>query len=140
AVIIGGERASARSVADWRGAGGGEIWNSYGPTEASIAATAQEIGSDWKEGSDPPIGRPLPGYRVRVADPAGRPLPPGAVGEIWIGGMGVGPGYRGDAVRTAAVFVAREDGRWYRTGDLGRWDDAGRLHFLGRQDDQLKIR
>lgn len=139
ATIVGGERVSARAVADWHAAGGGTLWNSYGPTEASIVATAQEIPPGWSEEGDPPIGRPLPGYRLRVADDAGHPLPPGAAGEIWIGGAGVGPGYRGANARSAA-FVQLDDGRWYRTGDLGRWDDLGRLHFLGRKDDQLKIR
>jgi len=140
ATIVGGERTSERSLADWRAAGGGILWNSYGPTEASIVATAQEVGRAWQEPGDPPIGRPLPGYRVRVADPRGEPLPPGATGEIWIGGPGVGPGYWGREAQTAAAFVRRDGIRWYRSGDLGRWDPQGRLRFLGRRDDQLKIR
>jgi amino acid adenylation domain-containing protein len=139
ATIVGGERTSERALADWRAAGGGILWNSYGPTEASIVATAQEVGLAWREPGDPPIGRPLPGYRVRVADPRGEPLP-GATGEIWIGGPGVGPGYWGREARTAAAFVRRDGLRWYRSGDLGRWDPQGRLRFLGRRDDQLKIR
>lgn len=140
ATIIGGERASARALADWRAAGGGTIWNTYGPTEASIVATAQEIPAGWDEAGDPPIGRPLPGTKVRVADARGTPLPPGAAGEIWIGGPAVGPGYWGRDDRTAAAFTAMEGRRWYRTGDRARWDREGRLHFLGRLDDQLKIR
>jgi amino acid adenylation domain-containing protein len=140
ATIVGGERTSERSLADWRAAGGGILWNSYGPTEASIVATAQEVGLGWREPGDPPIGRPLPGYRVRVADPRGEAMPPGATGEIWIGGPGVGPGYWGREALTAAAFVRRDGIRWYRSGDLGRWDPQGRLRFLGRRDDQLKIR
>jgi thioesterase domain-containing protein len=140
ATIIGGERAAARALADWRQAGGGTLWNSYGPTEASIVATAQEIPPGWDEAGDPPIGRPLPGYRVRVADGHGTPLPPGAAGEIWIGGPAVGPGYRGRPAQTAAAFIELEGRRWYRSGDRARWDERGRLHFLGRLDDQLKIR
>ena len=140
ATIIGGERASARALADWREAGGGTLWNSYGPTEASIVATAQEIPAGWDEAGDPPIGRPLPGYVVRVADSQGTPMPPGAAGEIWIGGPAVGPGYWGRESLTAAAFVEMEGRRWYRTGDRARWDGQGRLHFLGRMDDQLKIR
>ncbi len=140
ATIIGGERAAARALADWRAAGGGTVWNSYGPTEASIVATAQEIPAGWDEAGDPPIGRPLPGYVVRVADACGTPMPPGAAGEIWIGGPAVGPGYWGRESLTAAAFLEMEGRRWYRTGDRARWDGQGRLHFLGRTDDQLKIR
>lgn len=140
ATIIGGERASARALADWRAAGGGTVWNSYGPTEASIVATAQEIPPGWDESGDPPIGRPLPGYVVRVADAQGTSLPPGAAGEIWIGGPAVGPGYWRRPAQTAAAFTERDGRRWYRTGDRARWDAQGRLHFLGRIDDQLKIR
>lgn len=140
AAIIGGERASARALADWRVVGGGTLWNSYGPTEASIVATAQEIPAGWDEAGDPPIGRPLPGYIVRVADGQGTPMPPGAAGEIWIGGPAVGPGYWGRKDLTAAAFTGMEGRRWYRTGDRARWDEQGRLHFLGRLDDQLKIR
>ncbi|MFT4175499.1 MAG: amino acid adenylation domain-containing protein [Luteolibacter sp.] len=139
ATIIGGERASARAVADWQRCGGGTLWNSYGPTEASIVACVQEIRPGWNEEGDPPIGRPLPGYRIRVADAEGRALPPGAAGEIRIGGYGVGPGYHGAAARGGS-FVEYEGGRWYRTGDIGHWDEQGRLHFLGRKDGQLKIR
>lgn len=140
ATIIGGERASARALADWRAAGGGTIWNTYGPTEASIVATAQETPAGWDEAGDPPIGRPLPGTLVRVADRRGTPMPPGAAGEIWIGGPAVGPGYWRREDLTAAAFTEMEGRRWYRTGDRARWDEEGRLHFLGRLDDQLKIR
>lgn len=140
ATIIGGERASARALDDWRAAGGGTIWNTYGPTEASIVATAQEIPAGWDEAGDPPIGRPLPGTLVRVADRRGTPMPPGAAGEIWIGGPAVGPGYWRREDMTAAAFTGMEGRRWYRTGDRARWDEQGRLHFLGRLDDQLKIR
>jgi amino acid adenylation domain-containing protein len=140
ATLVGGERASALALADWRAAGGGTLWNSYGPTEASIVATAQEIPPDWNEAGDPPIGRPLPGTHVRVADRRGTAMPPGAAGEIWIGGPAVGPGYWGREDLTAAAFTEREGRRWYRSGDRARWDERGRLHFLGRLDDQLKIR
>jgi len=140
ATIVGGERASARALADWRAVGGGTLWNTYGPTEASIVATAQEIPAGWDEAGDPPIGRPLPGTLVRVADGRGAPMPPGAAGEIWIGGPAVGPGYWGREAQTAAAFTEMGGRRWYRTGDRARWDGQGRLHFLGRLDDQLKIR
>lgn len=140
ATIIGGERATARALADWRAAGGRILWNTYGPTEASIVATAMEIGVGWNEKGEPPIGRPLPGYKVRVADEQGMPLLPGAAGELWIGGIGVGPGYWRPEAGSMAAFVVRDGERWYRTGDRCRWDGSGNLHFLGRLDHQLKIR
>lgn len=140
ATIIGGERASAQVLADWRHVGGGTLWNSYGPTEASIVATAAEISGFDDSEADPPIGRPLPGYFVRIANPQGELLPPGAVGEIWIGGPSVAPGYWRRPDLTATAFVEKEGARWYRTGDLGRWDAHGSLHFIGRRDEQIKIR
>ena len=140
ATIIGGERASALALADWREAGGGILWNSYGPTEASIVATAAEISAFADPHLDPPIGRPLPGCLIRVASAHGSALPPGAIGEIWIGGQGVASGYWRRPDLTAASFVEKDGIRWYRTGDLGRWDAEGQLHFAGRRDDQVKIR
>lgn len=140
ATIIGGERASAQALAQWQSVGGGTLWNSYGPTEASIVATAAEISAYAGSPQDPPIGRPLPGYLVHVVNEHGELMPPGAVGEIWIGGPGVASGYWRRPDLTAAAFVEKEGVRWYRTGDLGYWDAQGLLHFAGRRDDQLKIR
>ncbi|MEO8615847.1 MAG: amino acid adenylation domain-containing protein [Luteolibacter sp.] len=140
--IIGGERASAAAVKDWFEAGGRQhlLINTYGPTEASIVGTAELIRGDWNESGDPAIGRPLPGVFARVGDASGRSLPPGAAGELWLGGICVGDGYwqRPDLTADAFHFM---DGRWwYRTGDRVYRDDTGDLRFLGRQDDQLKIR
>ncbi len=140
--IIGGERASAAALKDWFAAGGREhlLINTYGPTEASIVGTAELIRGDWNEAGDPAIGRPLPGVFARVGDSAGRRLPPGAAGELWLGGICVGPGYWKQPDRTAASFHFIDDCWWYRTGDRVCWDSNGKLRFLGRQDDQLKIR
>ena len=140
--IIGGERASAAALKDWFVAGGREhlLINTYGPTEASIVGTAELIRGDWNEAGDPAIGRPLPGVFARVGDSAGRRLPPGAAGELWLGGICVGPGYWHQPDRTAASFHFIDDCWWYRTGDRVCWDSGGKLRFLGRQDDQLKIR
>jgi|GEM_PF-1123693 len=140
--IIGGERSSAAALKDWFAAGGRQhlLINTYGPTEASIVATAELIRGDWNEFGDPAIGRPLPGVFARAGDSSGRAMPHGAAGELWLGGICVGDGYwqRPDLTATAFHFM---DGRyWYRTGDRGCWDDTGKLRFLGRQDDQLKIR
>ena len=140
--IIGGERASAAALKDWFAAGGRQhlLINTYGPTEASIVGTAEMIRGDWNEAGDPAIGRPLPGVFARVGDSAGRRVPPGAAGELWLGGICVGPGYWRQPDRTAASFHFIDERWWYRTGDRVCWDSHGKLRFLGRQDDQLKIR
>lgn len=141
AVVIGGERLSMAALADWRAAGGAAIplVNSYGPTEASVVATVEILrGADLDR--DPPIGRPLPGVMVRVADARGRLLPPGAAGELWIGGPCVSPGYWGTQAPGDGRFLMIDGVRHYRSGDRVHLDVAGRLMFLGRLDQQLKIR
>ena len=140
--IIGGERASAAAVKDWFSANGRQhsLINTYGPTEASVVGTAELIGGDWNESGDPAIGRPLPGVFARVGDGSGRAMPPGAAGELWLGGICVGAGYWQRQDLTDSAFYFMDDRWWYRTGDRVFWDDEGKLRFLGRQDDQLKIR
>jgi len=142
AVIIGGERASAGALEDWFKAGGRRIRlvNTYGPTEASIVATAEIVDGDWQEEGDPAIGCPLAGVLARVTAGDGRPLPQGAAGELWLGGICVGPGYWKRPELTEIAFREVDDVRWYRTGDRVFLDAGGKLRFLGRQDDQLKIR
>ncbi|MBC3186414.1 non-ribosomal peptide synthetase [Corynebacterium sp. zg-331] len=88
-----------------------------------------------------PYGRPLPGQAYRVMDADGREVPSGAVGELWIGGASLASEYLGRADLTADRFVTDADGsRWYRTGDHGYWGDDDLLFFVGRQDNQVKIR
>ncbi|HYD31064.1 MAG TPA: amino acid adenylation domain-containing protein [Azospirillaceae bacterium] len=116
-------------------------FNAYGPTEASVCATIQEIRVEDAARPRLPIGRPLPDTTVYVLDGAMRPAPIGVIGEIFIGGIGVARGYRDDAERTAERFLThpRTGERLYRTGDLGRWLADGSLDFLGRRDDQVKV-
>ncbi|GLW10446.1 hypothetical protein Misp01_55740 [Microtetraspora sp. NBRC 13810] len=106
----------------------------YGPTETTVSA----LGCDAAEA--PPgavaLGRPLAGVVCRVVDPAGRALPPGVPGELWIGGPGVARGYLGRPDLTEERFT----GGWYRTGDRVRVNPAGLVEFLGRIDDQVKVR
>ncbi|MGI5255442.1 amino acid adenylation domain-containing protein [Actinacidiphila glaucinigra] len=113
--------------------------NGYGPTETTICTTLHTtIGT---ETTRVPIGRPIAGSHVVVLDDNRRPVPSGTAGEIYIGGLGVGRGYLGDPLLTAERFV--EDpaaGRLYRSGDLGRVLDDGTIEFLGRVDDQVKVR
>ncbi|WP_158634085.1 non-ribosomal peptide synthetase [Amycolatopsis sp. WAC 04169] len=119
----------------------GELWNGYGPTARSVAATAHRVTEHDRDRV--PIGSPTPGARLYVMDEAGRLAPPGAIGELWIGGTGVASGYRARPELTGSAFVAdpvRPGERCYRTGDLVRWRPDATLEFVGRADDQVKVR
>ncbi|GAA1894344.1 hypothetical protein GCM10009837_15390 [Streptomyces durmitorensis] len=119
-----------------------EVWNTYGPTECSIDITAHRFDPAQQHGSVP-IGRPIPGMRVLVADSEGRPVSVGTRGELYAGGVGVARGYLGQPERTAESFVpdpfAADGSRLYRTGDLVRWSAEGTLEYLGRADGQAKV-
>ena len=107
---------------------GASVWNAYALTEAGAARTMME----WDERRPTAVGRPVGGTEVRVADDAGRPVPPGATGEVWLRRRGAPTRwYHREPDATAEVFV---DG-WVRTGDLGRLDDDGVLHLVGRAKD-----
>ncbi|WP_251021015.1 amino acid adenylation domain-containing protein [Streptomyces sp. ISL-98] len=114
--------------------------NEYGPTEATVWASYRRFDT----AGPVDIGGPVPGTRLYVLDEAGRLVPPGITGELHIGGAGVSRGYFGRPEATARVFTADPfaggDARMYRTGDLVRWTAAGTLEFLGRRDNQVKIR
>ncbi|WP_328871177.1 amino acid adenylation domain-containing protein [Streptomyces sp. NBC_00287] len=112
------------------------LYNQYGPTETSIIVTSQRV--DPEGGTLPPIGTPVPGARVLLRDAAGRAVPVGAVGEMYVGGVPVAHGYLNRPEETAAAFV--DGGTFYRTGDLARWRTDGTLQYCGRVDDQVKIR
>ncbi|WP_205855820.1 non-ribosomal peptide synthetase, partial [Phytoactinopolyspora endophytica] len=111
-----------------------------GATEASIWSNAFEVDRVDPAWSSVPYGYPLRNQRFRVVDRHGRDCPDWVPGELWIGGIGVAEGYRGDPARTAEKFVERAGTRWYRTGDLGRYRPDGTLEFLGRADTQVKVR
>jgi amino acid adenylation domain-containing protein len=143
-LLFGGDVASPEIVRTLGDRGVEGAFNVYGPTETTVIATAQAIRAWRGPGDSVPIGSPLPNAHVVVLDDTRQLAPPGAVGEIWIGGPGVARGYLGAPALTAERFV--EDpfdpapgSRLYRTGDLGRWR-AGALEFHGRRDHQVKIR
>ena len=117
------------------------VWNGYGPTEATVYATMHRVAPSPAGALAPvPIGAPVPGARVRVVDPSGRRVPPGTVGELWVGGRGVTAGYLGRDELTAERFREADGETWYTTGDLVRWTPDGTLDYLGRSDDQIKVR
>ncbi|HEY2740515.1 MAG TPA: condensation domain-containing protein, partial [Thermoanaerobaculia bacterium] len=111
----------------------------YGPTEGTILASSEAGGSSPGNG----LGRPLPGVTVTVRDGQGSAVPIGVAGELWLGGPGVARGYLGRPELTAERFVPDPEGwgrRLYRTGDRVRFAATGRLEFLGRVDQQVKVR
>ncbi|TWB10729.1 amino acid adenylation domain-containing protein [Nitrospirillum amazonense] len=120
------------------------LMNAYGPAECADDVAFHALHHAPEPGTVIPIGRPTANADLRVLDNDLSPTPVGAVGEIVVGGVGVGRGYSGDPRRTAAAFVPDPDGppgaRVYRTGDLGRWTADGLLEWAGRKDFQVKLR
>ncbi|WP_085911253.1 MULTISPECIES: Pls/PosA family non-ribosomal peptide synthetase [Pseudonocardia] len=140
-LLVGGEACPAGLVERWARPGR-RMLNTYGPTEATVTATWGEL----LPGRPVTIGVPVPTYSVVILDDALREVPRGEVGEICIGGPGVAVGYVNLPEKTADRFVRHRaappdgDGRLYRTGDLGRFDERGEIVYLGRADDEVKIR
>jgi len=119
------------------------ITNGYGPTENTTFTATHSVSSPADVDGPLPIGTPVPGTRVHVLDERRRLVPPGAVGELCAAGAGLADGYVDDEAQTAkafGVFSPDVPERLYRTGDLVRVDTSGRLRFLGRRDDQVKLR
>ncbi|HYH81173.1 MAG TPA: amino acid adenylation domain-containing protein, partial [Longimicrobium sp.] len=143
-VVVGGERARPAALAEWHRLAGGRVrWiNSYGPTEATVTATAWEPAGE--SAGEVPIGAAIANTRAYVLDGAMRPVAGGEAGELFLGGEGVARGYLGRPALTAERFVPDAFGgapgaRLYRTGDRVRDQGAGVLEFLGRLDDQVKV-
>jgi len=139
--LVGGEPVPPdlwRRMGYWTDLGVARAINLFGLTETTVDAVATQIG-----GGSPHIGRPLHGGRAVVVDNHMRPVPPGVIGELWLGGTGIARGYL-HAAATASRFVADpftgDGSRLYRTGDLARWRPEGVLEHMGRRDRQVKVR
>ncbi|WP_437978877.1 amino acid adenylation domain-containing protein [Sorangium sp. So ce295] len=143
-LIVAGESCPADLAARW--AEGRTFINAYGPTESTVCATmADGLDPDRDPGEPLSIGRPIRNTRCFVLDAAMRPVPDGESGELYLGGPGLARGYLGQPELTAARFVpdpfsALPEARLYRTGDVVRRLPGGDLAFLGRVDQQVKIR
>jgi non-ribosomal peptide synthetase-like protein len=134
-LMVGGEACPAGLVERWSRPGR-RMLNTYGPTESTVTATWGEL----LPGRPVTIGRPMPTYSVFILDEDRTEVLAGDVGEICVGGPGVAIGYLNLPEKTADRFITFRGRRIYRTGDLGRLDDAGEIVYMGRADDEVKIR
>ncbi|MGW2649908.1 amino acid adenylation domain-containing protein [Streptomyces sp. NPDC001393] len=143
-VVFAGEALPASLVEKVRSAFPGvRVVNAYGQSESFYATTFTVSDGTRGWAGSAPVGTPLGNMRAYVLGPGLAPVPPGAVGELYVGGH-VGRGYHGRAALTAERFVADPFGpagaRMYRTGDLARFHEEGRLEYVGRADTQVKVR
>ncbi|MGH3931061.1 MAG: amino acid adenylation domain-containing protein, partial [Pseudonocardiaceae bacterium] len=139
-VVVGAEAVSEQLWDQLRSVGGVEGFNYYGPTEYTVVALTAPM----YRSPRPVIGQPIANTRVYVLDAGLELVPPGVAGELYIAGAGLARGYLRRPGLTAQRFVADmfgpPGGRMYRTGDLVRWRSDGDLEFIGRVDDQVKVR
>ncbi|MFH9736058.1 AMP-binding protein, partial [Streptomyces sp. NPDC017260] len=144
-VLTGGEAASARAMRRVLEACPGlRLGHVYGPTETTTYATHWPLAGLESVTAVPPIGRALDNTRTYVLDEALRLVPVGVAGELYVAGAGLARGYLNRAGLTSERFVADPFGppgsRMYRTGDLVRWNGDGAIEFVGRADEQVKLR
>ncbi|WP_053760714.1 non-ribosomal peptide synthetase [Streptomyces sp. AS58] len=139
-LLLGGEAVSPALWETLQQASRPTAFNFYGPTETTIDALYRRLDAS----SQPSIGRPVGNSRVYVLDTQLQPVPAGVAGELYIAGWGLARGYLGRPDLTAERFVADPFGepgsRMYRSGDMVRWTEAGEVVFVGRADDQVKLR
>ena len=143
-LLFGGEKCNPRVVREFVDRPfSGHLLHMYGPTEATTFTTVHEVypGSIQPDATGVPIGRSIAGAHVEIVDDCLRPLSPGVVGEILIGGVGLSPGYLEGTAESQAKWTTDQDGRHrFRTGDYGIFGDDGVLEFRGRIDRQVKVR
>ncbi|KAF9343006.1 hypothetical protein BGX26_006442, partial [Mortierella sp. AD094] len=146
AFVIGGEALNPSTVELWRSIQPNiRMINEYGPTETVVGCSVYDIPTPLKQSYNMPIGRPIANTRLYILDSRCRPVPLGAIGELYIGGAGVARGYLNRADLVAERFLPdpfsdKQNARMFKSGDLARYLPDGNLLFLGRNDDQVKIR
>ena len=145
-LVIAGETLPAERLSKWRDfAPATRLINEYGPTEATVGCCAYEVQAGDPRNGPVPIGKAIANAQLYVLDPELHPVPPGVMGELYIGGAGVGHGYLNKPELTSERFLddpfsGRSGARLYKTGDLVRQRKDGVLEFLGRADHQVKVR
>jgi amino acid adenylation domain-containing protein len=145
-VIVAGEQLQVTpAVRTWLGSRGGcALHDHYGPTETHVVTVAPLAGAPADWAALPAIGRPIAGARLHLLDASLEPVPVGVTGELYVAGAALARGYLGSPGATAERFLPDPFGgrgqRLYRTGDLARRAPDGALHWLGRSDDQVKVR
>jgi amino acid adenylation domain-containing protein len=145
-VIVAGEACSGGIVEEHRRSlPGTRMYNEYGPSEATVWASVADLG-DWLPGQPVPIGCAISNSTLYVLNEKGEPAPLGVPGELYVGGVGLARGYLNQPQATKAAFVEHlpvcspNSPRLYKTGDLVRYREDGQLEFLGRVDNQVKVR
>ncbi|MFI6625016.1 amino acid adenylation domain-containing protein, partial [Streptomyces sp. NPDC050528] len=145
-LVLGGEAAPSGwlgELLDAAETGGRKVFNHYGPTETTIGVATTELTRDSVARGVVPVGTPIANTRLFVLDGGLNPVPVGVVGELYVAGAGLARGYVSRSGATGERFVACPFGvgeRMYRTGDLVKWNPDGRIAFVGRADDQVKVR
>lgn len=137
-IISAGERCNPKLAQAW--SAHVDFINKYGPTESTISTHEYRYPHSGDLVTQVPIGRPLPGIVQRILTPEGKSVKIGEIGELYLGGDQLSPGYLNLPETTAHQFVDMEGERFYRTGDLVKLHSDGLLEYMGRADEQLKIR
>ncbi len=140
-IVLGGEACKISTIEpyinDYR------IFNAYGPTETTVTSIVSEITQDQIANNKIYIGKPIANTRAYICDSHGKLVPEGTIGELCLGGVGVTKGYLNDGEKTNSKFIENPyvpGEKMYKTGDLVKWSNGGNLEFIGRVDQQVKIR
>ncbi|MGE7092945.1 amino acid adenylation domain-containing protein [Lysinibacillus sp. NPDC048646] len=145
--ILGGEALTYETIKPWLLASSRNTFiNEYGPTEATVGCTTYEVKKDYinRQDSIIPIGKPINNTQVYILNKYMRPVPVGVLGEIYIAGKGIAKGYLNKPELTKEKFLdnpfSNNNQRIYKTGDIGYYLDDGNMVYIGRNDDQIKVR
>ncbi|HEX7735316.1 MAG TPA: amino acid adenylation domain-containing protein, partial [Ktedonobacteraceae bacterium] len=145
-MIVGGEQLFGEVLLPWQKGDPATVFiNEYGPTEATVGCCVYQLSAAEQVVGAIPIGRPIANTQLYILDQALQPVGTGTIGELFIGGAGIARGYMQRPDLTAERFLphplsALPGQRLYRTGDLARYRQDGSIEFVGRQDDQIKLR